>query len=103
LIPIFGRFYCGQRPNRPKIGQISHWLRSNANEVLAANFGCWPCLIGQINYWPQPNANTAWHQLLQWHRRFLRYYYQKVHSDLAKPVENLFGQIKWVFDSQIES
>ncbi|GBC10285.1 hypothetical protein RclHR1_00950022 [Rhizophagus clarus] len=24
-------------------------------------------------------------------------------EDLAKPVENLFGQIKWVFDSQIES
>ena len=24
-------------------------------------------------------------------------------EDLAKPVKNLFGQIKWVFDSQIES
>ncbi|GES96525.1 hypothetical protein GLOIN_2v1571020 [Rhizophagus clarus] len=24
-------------------------------------------------------------------------------EDLAKPIENLFGQIKWVFDSQIES
>ena len=26
-----------------------------------------------------------------------------IREDLAKPVENLFGQIKWVFDSQIES
>ena len=25
------------------------------------------------------------------------------HENLAKPVKNLFGQIKWVFDSQIES
>jgi len=54
----------GQRPNRPKIGQIGHWPRPNANKVLAANFGRWPCLIGQIgqigqiSYWPRPNANT---------------------------------------------
>jgi hypothetical protein len=29
--------------------QIGHWLRSNANEVLVANFGHWPCSIGQIS------------------------------------------------------